>query len=222
MKRSCVKGFISLICNAAVIVFTVICVVGFFTRGGDGNMEVVGFTAFKYFTVDANVLAAVAALFMLPWSFRTMLGGTRAMKKGVMRLKFVGTAAVTLTLLTVLFLLGPKYGYGLGVKYGYGVMFDGNNLFMHLITPLLMIISFCCAECRGEMRFKDTFLGLIPTVLYGAVYALEVLIVKGWSDFYFFNDGGKWYIYMPAMVVGSYVICLLIWLLRRVCDTISK
>ena len=144
------------------------------------------------------------------------------MKRGVMHFKFVGTAAVTLTLFTVLFLLGPKYGYGLGLKYGYGIMFDGNNMFMHLITPLLMIISFAFTECRGEMSFRGTFLGLIPTVLYGAVYAVEVLLVKGWEDFYFFNDGGKWYIYMPMMIIGSYIICLLLWLLRRTCFIFSR
>lgn len=222
MKRSCVKGFISLVCNAAVAAFTAVCVAGFFTKGGDGNMEVVGFTAFKYFTVDSNVLAAVAALCMLPWSFQTMLGGRKAIRKGVLLLKFVATAAVTLTLFTVLFLLGPKYGYGLGLKYGYGVMFDGNNLYMHLITPLLMIISFGFTECRGEMRFRDTFLGLIPTVLYGAVYAAEVMLFKAWDDFYFFNDGGRWYIYMPAMLAGSYLICVLLWLLRRTCRIFSE
>ena len=216
MKRSCIKGFISLICNVAVVAFTVICVVGFFTRGGDGNMEVAGFTAFKYFTVDSNVLAAVAALCMLPWSFKTMLGGRKAIKKSVLRLKFVATAAVALTLFTVLFLLGPKYGYKFGMKYGYSLMYDGNNLFMHMISPLLMIISFCFAECKGEMRFRDTLLGLIPTVAYGAVYTAEVMLFKGWEDFYLFNDGGKWYIYMPAMIAGSYLICVLLWLLRRV------
>ncbi|MBO4933706.1 MAG: hypothetical protein J5441_00845 [Clostridia bacterium] len=216
MKRSCVKGFISLICNVAVVAFTVVCVVGFFTRGGDGNMEVAGFTAFKYFTVDSNVLAAVAALCMLPWSFKTMLGGRKAIKKSVLLFKFVATAAVTLTLFTVLFLLGPKYGYKVGMKYGYALMYDGNNIFMHMISPLLMIISFCFAECKGEMRFRDTLLGLIPTVAYGAVYTAEVMLFKGWEDFYLFNDGGKWYIYMPAMIAGSYLICVLLWLLRRV------
>ena len=214
MKRSCIKGLISLLCNVAAVVFTAICVARFFTSGGEGNMEVAGFTAFKYFTVDSNVLAALSALCVLPWSFRTMLGGSRVMKKGVLIFKFVGTASVTLTLLTVLILLGPRYGYG--------ALFEGNNLFMHLITPLLMIFSFAFAESRGEMRFSGTLFGLIPTAVYGAVYAVEVLIAGEWEDFYFFNAGGKWYIFMPAMLVASYIICVILWLLRRVCGRLQR
>ena len=215
MKKSCIKGFISLLCNAAVIAFTAVCVAGFFTKGGEGNMAPgVGFGAFKYFTVDSNVLAALSALFALPWSFRTMLGGNRVMKRSVTLFKFVGAASVTLTMATVFILLGPRYGYG--------AMFEGNNLYMHLITPLLMIVSFAFAESKGDMPFKGTFLGLVPTAVYGMVYIVEVLIIKEWNDFYFFNAGGKWYIYMPAMVAASYLICVILWLLRRVCGGFSK
>ena len=208
MKKSCIKGLISLLCNAAAAALTVMCVVGFFTKGGQGNMEVVGFSAFRYFTVDSNVLAALSAILALPWSFRTMLGGNRAMKHGVLLFKYVGACTTTLTMLTVIFFLGPKYGYG--------EMFAGNNLYMHLITPVLMLVSLVCAENKGNIAFRETLYGLIPTVIYGAVYAAETLILENWEDFYGFNAGGKWYIFFPVMLAAAYLICVIIRTLHRV------
>ena len=208
MKKSCIKGLISLLCNAAAAALTVMCVVGFFTKGGQGNMEVVGFSAFRYFTVDSNVLAALSAIFALPWSFRTMLGGNRAMKHGVLLFKYVGACATALTMLTVIFFLGPKYGYG--------EMFAGNNIYMHMITPVLMLISLVCAENKGNIAFRETLYGLIPTVIYGAFYAAEVLVLKNWEDFYGFNAGEKWYIFFPVMLAAAYLICVIIRTLHRV------
>ena len=214
MKRSCIKGFISLVCNAAVIALTAICVARFFTSGGEGNMEVAGFACFRYFTVDSNVLAALSALFVLPWSFRTMLGGNRAMRRRALLFKYVGACATTLTLLTVVFFLGPKYGYG--------SMFTGNNLYMHLITPLLMLVSLICTENKGWISFRETLCGLIPTAIYGAVYAVEVLLAGAWEDFYGFNAGGKWYIFLPAMLAASYLICVIVRTLHRVSCGIKR
>lgn len=208
MKKSCIKGLISLICNAAAAALTVICVVGFFTTGGQGNMQAPGFVCFRYFTVNSNVLAAVSVLFVLPWSFRAMLGSNRAMKHRVLIFKYVAVCATTLTMLTVLFLLGPKYGYG--------AMFEGNNLYMHLITPLLVLLSLVCTENKGNIFFRETLYGLIPTVIYGVVYGIEVLVLKNWEDFYGFNAGGKWYIFFPVMLAASYLICVIVRTLHRV------
>ena len=209
MKKSCIKGLVSLVCNAAVIALTVVCVARFFTSGGEGNMSSGGgFSAFRFFTVDSNVLAALSALFVLPWSFRAMLGSNRAMRHRTLLFKYVGACATTLTMLTVFFFLGPKYGYG--------AMLVGNNLYMHLITPLLMLVSLVCTENKGDIAFRETLYGLVPTALYGAVYIFETLIVGGWDDFYGFNAGGRWYVFLPVMLAASYLICVIVRTLHRV------
>ena len=177
--------------NALIFTLTLILIAGFFRK--DGSFRVSnGASAFRYFTVLSNVLCAAAALLMcaapsLPW---------------VWTLKYMGTAAVTVTMLTVFLFLGPKQGYK--------KMLTGANLYMHLVTPLLAILSFTCYEKRG-MTFATALLGVLPVLLYGILYLYKVIHApeaKRWEDFYGFNKGGKWPISMAAMMAGSFAVSM--------------
>ena len=155
--------------------------------------------AFRFFTVQSNVLCALAALLMCV-----------APGAGwVWLLKYVGTAAVTVTMLTVFLFLGPSLG-------GYRDLLRGADFFMHLVTPLLALISFCVLERRG-LCFGAAMTGLIPVALYGSLYAYKILYAppeRAWEDFYGFNKNGKWYISLAAMLLGTFLICLGLWALQ--------
>ena len=148
--------------------------------------------AFRYFTVQSNAFCAAAALLLClfpdaAWAWT---------------LKFVATAAVTVTMLTVLCFLGRLYGYR--------ALLQGSDLIMHLINPLLALVSFCGFERRG-LRFPLLLAGLIPVLLYGAHYFYRILLCapeKRWEDFYGFNRGGRWYVSLPAMLSATLLICL--------------
>ena len=47
--------------------------------------------------------------------------------------------------------------------------------------------------------------------LYAVLYACKVLLAppeKAWEDFYGFNRGGKWYLSVCLMLLGTLLICL--------------
>ena len=70
---------------------------------------------------------------------------------------------------------------------------------------------------RGEpLAFGWALLGLVPSLLYGAVYFDMVVVKKRWEDFYRFNVGGKWYISVAAMLLLSFAIAAALWALRCV------
>ena len=94
-------------------------------------------------------------------------------------------------------------------------MIAGVNLFMHLLTPLLAMLGFCLLEKQPELRFRSVFLGLIPTMLYGIVYAMLVVFQKRWLDFYGFNIGGHWKLSCCLMLIATFLISLGLWALRR-------
>lgn len=149
--------------------------------------------ALRFFTVQSNLLCALGALLMCFWPD----------SRPVWLLKYAGTAAVTLTMLTVLLFLGPTLGC-------WRKLFSGADLFMHLITPLLALVSFCVLERRG-LGFPALLLGLLPMALYAVLYACKVLLAppeKAWEDFYGFNRGGKWYLSVCLMLLGTLLICL--------------
>lgn len=184
----------ALILNALIFAITLLAVLSLFRRGGQWAPGR-GIRALRFFTVLSNILCGIGALAMCLWPSH----------EGVWRLKYVGTAAVTVTLLTVVCFLGPTQGYRR--------MFRGSDLFMHLVTPALALVSFCEFERRG-LSFSASMLGMIPVLLYGVVYLYKVVFApvdRRWEDFYGFNRGGKWPLSFAAMVAGALLVCIGLW-----------
>ncbi len=185
--------------NAFIFAVTFAFTLGFFFKDGKWAPAQAA-KAFRFFTVQSNVLCASAALLMCfasaqPW---------------IWLLKYVGTAAVTVTMLTVFLFLGPSMG-------GYGELLKGRDFFLHLLTPLLALLSFCVFEKRG-LSFRAAMWGLLPVVLYGALYLYKVVYApaeRRWEDFYGFNRGGKWPVAFAAMLLGGFLICLALMFLQN-------
>ena len=188
---------ISIIINLIIVLWMAYCTYNIFSEGLGGNMSGNNITAFRYYTIDSNVFAAISALVMLiaritkgqPGSFAT-------------NFKYYGTCTVTVTLITVAAFLGPTIGYK--------EMFVGDNLYMHLIGPLLCVVSFCFADRGHKITIGHARKSLVPTIVYGFVYLFMVVVFKRWPDFYGFNIGGKWYISFAAMIIGAFVISIVI------------
>ena len=194
-KRFCLRIAAQLL----FCVFTVWSVGSMFLFTGSGNMRVNRGVIFRYFTVDSNLLCAVSCVFSLIQSLR----GRERWGKASMLFRYAGTAAVAVTLTTVLVFLGPLYGYP--------AMFANWNLWLHLLGPVLAILSFVLLERDGTFpEKKHLLLSLLPVVVYGAVYFAMVILLGeekgGWPDFYGFNMGGRWYVSFAAMLAGTLLI----------------
>ena len=192
--------------NILIALITLIIVVSFFRKEGQWVPER-GKLVFRFFTTLSNVLCATACLLT---ALAINAGG---IPEWIWMLKYIGTAAVTVTMLTVLFFLAPTFGKG-ALK----VLLSGTDLFMHLITPLMALVSFCVFERRG-MTFCQSLWGMLPVLLYGPVYLYKILFAlpeKRWDDFYGFNKQGKWPIAFALMVLGTFLICMGIMALQNV------
>ena len=200
------KKLLSVFCNLFVFAAVALCMLGFFTRGGEGNMQVVGVRAFQYFTVDSNVLCALACLCTAGWELRR-LRSDAPIPRWLNLFKFVGTVAVSLTCFTVLFFLGPLYGYG--------PMLAGRNFFLHLLCPLAAMFSFAVLERTDPAPLPLCLLGLLPTVVYGTVYFTLVILAKRWRDFYGFNRGGHWYLSAVLMLLATLLLSAALWTLNH-------
>ena len=177
--------------NALIFTLTLILTIRFFYKNGSWSISN-GAASFRYFTVLSNVFCAAAAFLMClapssAWAWT---------------LKYIGTVAVTVTMLTVFLFLGPNLGYK--------KMLSGTELFMHLVTPILAIISFIGFEKRG-MTFQTALLGVLPVLFYGILYLYKVVYApetKRWDDFYGFNKNGKWPVSFAIMLAGSLAVCM--------------
>ncbi len=152
----------------------------------------------RFFTALSNLLCALACLAV---AVCRLFGTAPA---AVLIVKFVGTAAVSVTFLTVMCFLGP-------VVYDYKRMLSGPDLWLHLICPVLAIVSLLLWD-RPDGGFWLVPLGALPVALYGALYLDRVVIAKRWEDFYGFNRGGKWYLSTVAMLLAALVVSLVLWI----------
>lgn len=186
----------SILVNLALAVCAI---AAFFAHGKDAPYRVV----LRYFTMQSNLLCAAAALAVAV----SRLFGEPA--PWVLALKFVGTAAVSVTMLTVIFFLGPTLGYKL--------MFSGPDLWLHLICPVLAIASFLLWD-RAPMGPGAVLLGGLPVLLYGCLYLRKVIFApeeRRWKDFYGFNRKGLWPLSMAVMTAAALLISWALWLCVR-------
>ena len=188
-----------IILNLAIFLSTTLLLWRFRRKTGKENPEKFR-AAFRFFTCLSNILCSFSALVMLV----ALLAGF--VPAWVWILKYTGTAAVTVTMLTMFLFLAPSVGKG-----WYDVLLKRtSDLFMHLLTPLMALVSFCVFEKRG-MTFPQCLFGLLPVALYGPLYLYKILYApegKRWDDFYGFNRNGKWPVMFAAMMTGTFLMCL--------------
>ena len=184
----------SVVLNLINVVFVAAAMLTAVKQGEDARI------LFRYFTVLSNLLCAAASLVMAV----AQLGGS--VPYGISVFKYVGTCAISVTFLTVMFFLGPAAG-------GYKDLLNGRDMMLHLLCPVLAIVSYCFFE-QAAMPFGMVFLGVLPVLLYGILYLYKVVFApekKRWEDFYTFNRGGKWPLSFAAMIVGAFVVSVILW-----------
>ena len=188
--------------NLIIVLLTAYCfIICFRNKEGVWSLQS-GRRALRFFTILSNLLSAFSSLVAL---FFLRNG---SLPHAVWLLKYIGTASVTVTFLTVMVFLGPTMGYK--------CQLEGWSFFLHVVGPLLAVISFCFLERTWPLSFVVSLLGLLPVVLYGILYLYKVVIAEQWEDFYGFNKNGKWKTSFSAMVIGTFLVCILLWLLCRI------
>ena len=205
MKKIRIRSAAALLLNALNFVLVFVSILWFFSEEGSlggGNMRTGSTGCFRFFTNDSNILCALISAGMIPFEICSIVTGNSSVPWGMTILKFVGTCAVTLTMTVVIFFLGPTQGYA--------KMFSGVCLELHLICPLLAIISFCFFERENLLTRRDTLYALLPTFIYGSIYLILVVFVKKWPDFYGFNIAGLWPVSYAVLLLVTYLLALLL------------
>ncbi len=176
-----------------------------------------GFANLKYFTVLSNLLYGAAAFFTILYilmKYAKTKTFTFSFPLWFQVAKLVSATAVGVTFLVIAAFLGPIYGHA--------SMYQGSNLYFHLIVPLLALADFLIMEAGSTFTFRYIWLSIIPTLIYGICYLANILIngVGTWPDT---ND---WYGFMNwGLPVGiviffmnnlmSFGIAALLWKFRR-------
>ncbi len=192
-----------LIVNCVIVLLTLVGSYLCFFRTNEGLLIVKGPENLKFFTVESNILAGIVALINIICILKN------EESKVVAVFKYTAATAVGLTFLTIAAFLGPIYGHS--------HMYHGSNLFFHLIIPLIAMAEFVFLNDK-KMSFRENLYTMIPPVLYGTGYLINILIngSEG-NDFYAFTAWG-----LPigigifaGIVMATFIIGLILRKLNR-------
>ena len=176
---------VHLILEILIILTTIGSWVRMFRRGGDRMLSQKGLASLKYYTCLSNIfvglVSGLTVICLLVTGLQTLLPMWLAL------LKYSAAVSVCLTFCVVVVFLGPRMGYK--------PLFAHEQLCLHAVGPLLAVFSFLSSSFVPEMKPSAAVIAVIPTLLYGIVYAANILkngIGEGenTNDWYGFAVGG--------------------------------
>lgn len=156
-----------------------------FRSGGEKILSRRGLSSLKYYTTLSNLFAGIVSLMILLHGL--FPGRAAALPQILSLLKYASAVSVALTFLVVLVFLGPRMGYR--------PLYAGDQLFLHAIGPVLAVLTFAVSPVLSGLSLKDSFTAVVPTLLYAAAYAGNLLKSglgegENTNDWYGFAIGG--------------------------------
>ena len=167
----------NIIFNSLIVACTIAAIIMMFTSNG-GTLQSSSWTSLKYFTVDSNILMGVTSAISL---FFLIFKRHNPYPTWVAVIKMIGTTGVSLTFIVVFTYLASIISLA--------ILLENANLFMHLIIPVLAIISFIFVEPKVKLKFKYNFFPILPVVIYSLGYLINVASKNEYGNF----KGADWY-----------------------------
>ena len=213
VKKSLILNYIifSLVLLGAVFMVT-----GYQFMTNTTLLDSSGFNAFKFYTVDSNILVGIASFIMMIYEMLLINKKIKEIPKYVYLLKYIGVVGVSLTFLVTALYLAPIY------KENFMFLYMNTNLFFHLIVPILAVISYVKYE-KNKLEYKYSFITLSSVALYSIYYVSNILlhlengeVVKEY-DWYSFLIGGlnSMLFVMIFIFTFTYLIAHLLYKLNR-------
>ena len=221
MKNDKIDIKISLVFNilifALMVIASIIMFTGFKFMEAEPLLESTKIGMLKFFTVDSNILMGIVALIFAINQIKILKGKKEEISTKLIVFKMASTVAVGVTFVTVFGYLGPIS------KGGIPSLLKNSNLFLHLIIPVLSMINFALFERTSKIKFRYTLYGILPTLTYGMLYMINLLIhmedgkVSPVYDWYWFVQGGMWQaaIVIPIMLFMTYIITIILWRINK-------
>jgi hypothetical protein len=153
--------------------------------------------SFKFYTNLSNVLALFSSIFFIITTFVN----NNCLSKISKYLKFVSTIGLLITFVVVLFVLGPSGASKNGIEGYMNYIYPHGLLFLHVLCPIVSIISFILFENHKDL---DDIRWYLLAALYTFVYGIIVITIVYFTDIkspYFFTDS-KSMGYLKTFIFG--------------------
>ncbi len=180
-----------------------------YTRHGEVPSEL-----FRYFTVDINFLTALSAGMLAPYAVEGIRKKRFSCPRWAAKLYYIGASSISLIMFFAAFVISrtdPVMAFG------------GANFYLHIICPVMVMLSFFFIESNYLYTAKDALQCVIPMLIYGVVYFIEVVIIGeangGWPDYYSLTTNAPVAVSAAIMFLLAFGIAFLI---GRISNRLSK
>ena len=85
--------------------------------------------------------------------------------------KYLFNSWLNLTFFVLLSILSPQAGFA-------RMMLNGSNLFLHTVVPVLATVSFLFVNAYHTIKFKTTFLAMVPVFIYAMAYLVSAILLR--------------------------------------------
>ena len=167
MKNNRKNIIILLVVNIITVIFFILAWTETMTAK-KGALIAFGFAYLKYYTVISNALFTIISIVLAVMLIRMLSGQSFRIPRIVFLIKYISASMLSVTFWVVLVMLAPR----LGIPF----LFSGANFWYHFIIPFISIGEFILLDRFGKVSFRETFLTLIPTILYAIVYIINIAI----------------------------------------------
>ena len=159
--------------------------------------------AYFYYTINSNIFVGLTSLLAIIGAIICLKRKEDVSKRALHVIKFVGVTCVTLTLVTVLYWLASG-------TFEAKALVEKFNIFLHFATPILAFLTFILFDHNEKkLKWVDTLLAILPTLIYGSVYLVLVAILnKQEYNVYLFGMKDGNFVWWMALL--SFVTLLLV------------
>lgn len=163
----------------------------------EGDIAVI----FRYFTILSNIFNGFAVGCILPFAVEGIRKKRFVCPRWLSFLHYAGTIGTTLTM-----------AFSLGVILPYDPVFavGSDNLYLHVICPVMCLLTFFLVESGYRFRGRDSLICLIPFTVYSLTYLVMVVFIGevrgGWKDMYMLNSFVPFWVSMPSMWLLAWLI----------------
>ena len=169
-----------------------------------------GYEFFHFFTFQSNALNTLAAGVLIPFAVEGIRKRRFVCPRWVSLLQ---CSAVECVLIVMIFTLTCISWYDPEKAFG------GGNTFMHVISPIMIFITFLMVDTPHRFSVKNVLLCLIPFFVYALEYLLGVFILgkgnHGWKDYYHLKDLVPLWVSIPGMLILGVAVALLMRLVNN-------
>ena len=209
------RSLVALIASAVSLFFAIYAITSgliLYARNGARPIDL-----FQYFTIDANAITAFASSMIIPYAIDGFCKKRFYCPKWALLFYYSGAVCTTLIMFFAIFVIS---------RVDMVNAFGGYNFYLHLICPIMILISFFLIESYYRLSIKDAVLTVIPIFIYAIVYIYEVVIVGesagGWEDIYYFTKNAPFMVSFIAMMLIALLVAFILRALYNKLNDIRK